>query len=192
MAKQKTNRKYRDSMFVDLFSEDRDAKKNFLSLYNALHDTNLSLDDTEIKPVRLSVTVYNLNRYAEIPEIDRCAALKEYAEFVIIAERLKRRGVDDYITQAVRICRKRNILADYLERNSKEVENMYWGPYDYETDVRVQREEEREVTKLEAARNLLADGIGTPEQLAKSLNLPLEQVQELAQELALEAKPQKA
>ena len=35
------NRKYKDSVFVDLFSEDEKAKENFLSLYNALHGTNL-------------------------------------------------------------------------------------------------------------------------------------------------------
>ena len=28
-----TNRKYKDSVFVDLFSEDEKAKENFLSLY---------------------------------------------------------------------------------------------------------------------------------------------------------------
>ena len=37
------NRKYKDSVFVDLFSEDEKAKENFLSLYNALHNTHLSL-----------------------------------------------------------------------------------------------------------------------------------------------------
>ena len=39
----KHNRIYKDSVFVDLFSEDEKAKENFLSLYNALHGTNLPL-----------------------------------------------------------------------------------------------------------------------------------------------------
>ena len=34
------NRRYKDSVFVDLFSEDVTAKDNFLSLYNALHGTD--------------------------------------------------------------------------------------------------------------------------------------------------------
>ena len=33
------NKKYRDSVFVDLFMKDIHAKENFLSLYNALHDS---------------------------------------------------------------------------------------------------------------------------------------------------------
>ena len=37
------NRKYKDSVFVDLFSEDEKAKENFLSLYNALHNNHLPL-----------------------------------------------------------------------------------------------------------------------------------------------------
>ena len=32
-----------DQGYVDLFAEDEKAKENFLSLYNALHGTNLQL-----------------------------------------------------------------------------------------------------------------------------------------------------
>lgn len=37
------NRNYKDSVFVDLFSTDEKAKERFLSLYNALHGTELPL-----------------------------------------------------------------------------------------------------------------------------------------------------
>ena len=51
------NRKYKDSVFVDLFSEDEKAKENFLSLYNALHGTELK--DTELlKNIRLEQVLY--------------------------------------------------------------------------------------------------------------------------------------
>ena len=51
------NRKYKDSVFVDLFSEDERAKENFLSLYNALHGTNLK-DTEQLKTVRLDQVLY--------------------------------------------------------------------------------------------------------------------------------------
>ena len=51
------NRKYKDSVFVDLFSEDEKAKENFLSLYNALHDTNLQLS-CPIENIRLDNVMY--------------------------------------------------------------------------------------------------------------------------------------
>ena len=53
----KHNRRYKDSVFVDLFGEDKDAKKNFLSLYNALHGTHLD-GSTELKPLRLEHVMY--------------------------------------------------------------------------------------------------------------------------------------
>lgn len=51
------NRKYKDSVFVDLFSEDEKAKENFLSLYNALHGTELK-DTEQLKNIRLAQVLY--------------------------------------------------------------------------------------------------------------------------------------
>ncbi|MGP1577635.1 MAG: Rpn family recombination-promoting nuclease/putative transposase, partial [Treponema sp.] len=51
------NRKYKDSVFVDLFSEDEKAKENFLSLYNALHGTNLPLS-CPVENIRLENIMY--------------------------------------------------------------------------------------------------------------------------------------
>ena len=53
----KHNRRYKDSVFVDLFGEDKDAKDNFLSLYNALHGSHLD-GSTEITPLRLEHVMY--------------------------------------------------------------------------------------------------------------------------------------
>ncbi|QTQ14769.1 Rpn family recombination-promoting nuclease/putative transposase [Treponema parvum] len=53
----KHNRRYKDSVFVDLFSTDKDAKARFLSLYNALHGTHLD-SSTELKPLKLEQAMY--------------------------------------------------------------------------------------------------------------------------------------
>ena len=47
------NRKHKDSLFVDYFSKDRDWKQHFLSLYNALHGTNLQVTTTSLERVNL-------------------------------------------------------------------------------------------------------------------------------------------
>ena len=52
-----SNRKYKDSVFVDLFSEDEKAKENFLSLYNALHNSTLE-DIEQLKNIRLDQVLY--------------------------------------------------------------------------------------------------------------------------------------
>ena len=53
----KHNRRYKDSVFVDFFGEDKNAKANFLSLYNALHDTHLDAP-TELEALRLEQVMY--------------------------------------------------------------------------------------------------------------------------------------
>ena len=55
---QKTNRNYKDSVFVDLFAYDITAKENFISLYNALHGTNLDVKTTDVQPVMLEQVLY--------------------------------------------------------------------------------------------------------------------------------------
>ena len=53
----KYNRRYKDSVFVDLSSNDRTAKDNFLALYNALYNTNYQSTDI-LKNMRLKQTMY--------------------------------------------------------------------------------------------------------------------------------------
>ncbi|UTC61872.1 Rpn family recombination-promoting nuclease/putative transposase [Treponema sp. OMZ 787] len=52
-----SNRKYKDSVFVDLFAEDEKAKENFLSLYNALHGTALKATE-DLRNIRLDQVLY--------------------------------------------------------------------------------------------------------------------------------------
>ena len=58
MTQEKTNRNYKDSVFVDLFAHDINAKENFISLYNALHGTNLDAKTTDVQPVMLERVLY--------------------------------------------------------------------------------------------------------------------------------------
>ena len=53
-----SNRNYKDSVFVDLFAKDIYAKENFISLYNALHDTNLDPESTSVDPVMIEQVLY--------------------------------------------------------------------------------------------------------------------------------------
>ena len=53
----KHNRRYKDSVFVDLFGEDKNAKEKFLSLYNALHGTTFDAA-VKLEPLRLEQVMY--------------------------------------------------------------------------------------------------------------------------------------
>ena len=52
------NRRHKDSLFVDYFSKDRDWKQHFLSLYNALHGTDLQVETTKLERVNLEQVLY--------------------------------------------------------------------------------------------------------------------------------------
>ena len=53
-----TNRKYKDSVFTDLFGSDRDGKKNFLDLYNALAGTNYKLEEVNLERKIIEQALY--------------------------------------------------------------------------------------------------------------------------------------
>ena len=259
MAKQKRN--YKDSLFVDLFGRCKDAKENFLSLYNVIHGTNLKVESTTITPITLKhtiytgkyndvamiingslvmlveqqstinenmplrflgyiskiydkivksddkykrkllplpkpefyviyngtaetkacetlylsdafmdfsskfdynkvtlellVKVYNINKKQDNAFLLKCIPLAGYAHFVEVVNRNRENGMEDPIGAAIKQCIDENILAEYLTENSTEVHNMTFGEYDYETDVRVQRQEAKE----EGIEEGLAKGI---------------------------------
>ena len=53
------NRNHKDSLFIDLFCKDqKSGKQNFISLYNALHQTNLNLETTTLEEVNIENILY--------------------------------------------------------------------------------------------------------------------------------------
>ena len=51
-------RKFRDTLFVNMFGRNINAKEYFLSLYTAIHGTDFRIGEVEIKPVMLENVVY--------------------------------------------------------------------------------------------------------------------------------------
>ena len=285
-----SNRKYKDSVFVDLFSEDEKAKENFLSLYNALHGTKLTAtaqlknvrldqvlymtfyndvsylidnkiivlvehqstinpnmplrcleyisrlyetlfeskekysrkllniptpefyvfyngDETypsdktlklsdafiekTVKPnLELTVKIININQQNHHPLLKNCKTMYEYTIFVETVRRWKKTDPQKGFQKAIEECIANDILRDYLKRKTKEVLNMLLAEYDYETDIAVQRAEEREIAfaegisqgvyqnKLETAKNLAEMGF-TVEAIAKATGLSCEEIEKL-------------
>lgn len=113
-SKNKINKKYKDSLFVDLFYEDKTAKENELSLYNALFDTNYTLNDVRVDKIRVEDIIYmklkndvsfNVgNRVlvfsehqstinGNMPLRDLMYAARAYEQIVPVKERYKRKAV---------------------------------------------------------------------------------------------------
>lgn len=135
--------------------------------------------------LELCAKVYNINKRNEASVVQRCAVLSGYAKLTEYAREAKAQGRADFLDYAVQRCIKEGTLSGYLKRNSTEVRNMLIGEYDYDTDIRVQRRESAEETRIETAQKMLDLNLGTPEQIASVTSLPLEQVLELQKEAKL-------
>ena len=253
-----SNRKYKDSVFVDLFSEDEKAKENFVSLDNALYGTELK-DTKQRKNVRLDQVLYmsfyndvsylvenkiivlaehqstinpnmplrcleyisrlyetifeskekysrkllhiprpefyvfyngeepfpcnktlklsdafieriedsslelivkviNINQQNHHPLLKNCQTMYEYTVFVETVRKWKELDPQNGFQKAIEECIANNILRDYLKRKTKEVLNMLLAEYNYETDIAVQRAEEREIAFAEGIEQGFSDG----------------------------------
>ncbi|MDY4692282.1 MAG: hypothetical protein SO401_01730 [Blautia sp.] len=253
----KENRKYKDSVFTDLFYADRDAKVNLLSLYNALYGTEYTdpnliqkvrledvifknfkndiafmvnnrriimgehqstinynmplrnlmyfgremekavpakdrykrnlikiptpdfitfyigkeeypleqilrlsdafVEQTEVPSLELKTRVININYDKKHKILEDCRILGDYSQFIEIAR--EQENDKTGLEKAVKTCISKGILKDYLERKSSEVINMLMVEYDYDTDIRIQREEALEEGMKEGMKEGIKQGM---------------------------------
>ena len=84
------------------------------------------------------------------------------------------------IQEAIRICKDRNVLKEYLESKEKEVVNMMMELYDQEEVMRSYVKSKEHDTKVETAKRYLSQGKLSFEEIAIGSGLSLEEVEELA------------
>ena len=137
--------------------------------------------------------------------VHSCPDLEQYVQFLELVEEAKAANRTEPLKWAIQEAVHRNILRDYLERKGGEILSILMTEYDYATDMAVQKEEAYEdglfvglatgreegisiglergayQKALETARSLLDYG-DAPEKVALCTGLPLELVQQLAQE----------
>ena len=275
----KENRKYKDSVFVDLFFEYESAEENDIALYNALHDVPLP-KGTKVQKIRIEDVLYmnlkndisfgvegkviifgehqstinenmplrNLLHVGRVYEqlvpitdrykrqvvalpkpefytfyngsetwekekilrlsdafvvkdegsmlelvvkvinispkvgheiLEKCPILKEYGLFIETVDDLRNAGDPEPIKHAIEICIRQGILADYLRKRGSEVINMLIAQYDYDTDIRVQREEAQEIGRLEGRLDSIIDIMDSMdwslEQALNALKIPVDE-----------------
>jgi len=92
--------------------------------------------------LEILVDVYNINR-GHNPELaKRSVTLNGYEIFIdLVREYEKTQNRSDAITSAIDECIKRNVLREYLERNSSEVRNMLLQEWNWEEALEVSKEE---------------------------------------------------
>ena len=120
----------------------------FYTFYNGKDhyplEEELFLSDAFLNPtgeasLELKVKVININTDKAHSILEKCRVLKEYSLFIDTVRKYEKE--EDSIKKAIRECIANGILADYLKRKGSEVTNMLIAEYDYEEDMRVNREE---------------------------------------------------
>ena len=133
-------------------------KPEFYTFYNGTEtwgkEKILRLSDAyviqdEEPMLELVVKMININPKVGHEVLERCQVLKEYGLFIDTVQELQDAGDPDSIKHAIEKCIEQGILADYLKKRGSEVVNMLIAKYDYDTDIRVQREEAQERGRLE-------------------------------------------
>ncbi|NLG03066.1 MAG: hypothetical protein GX567_04440 [Clostridia bacterium] len=165
----------------------------FYTFYNGIdpmqEQTTLSLSDAFFEQegiipnmLQLNVHVINIKPEQEHSMLDKCEIMKEYALFIECVEKYKSNGRPNAIERAVKECIDKGILSEYLKRKGSEVVNMLIAEYDYETDIRVQRQEERE-DALEEGMVRICKSLGiskeiTQQKIQEELDLSEEEAEE--------------
>ena len=134
----------------------------------------------------MTVQVLNINTDKANKILTACKPLEEYSLFVEEVRTQTQLDPENGFTNAVKICIEKGILKEYSQRKSREVINMLVAEYDYDTDIAVQRAEERRIafaqgsyqTKLETAKNLIDIGLSV-ENISKATGLSREEIAKL-------------
>ena len=141
----------------------------------------------------LSVKIYNINKNANHPILQKCEALLAYSNFTEYARIGKRNGEKNPPKYALNKCRQGKLLTEYFNNLTKEEQSMIFGEWDQEKFIEVQKkiaaEDATEATKIANAKNLLRMNLGSVEQISQAVSLPLDQVLALKEELSRENIP---
>ena len=171
--------------------------KNKLPQEQELHLSDAFYEKDGSK-MELVVKVKNCSDSKILPISRTCDILKEYCQFIEIVEHtynklFPKRSFKKAIEEAI----SQGILADYLDRKSREVINMLCAKYDYKMDIAVKQEEAYEdglnagmksgiekgarENAIENAKNFFKNGV-SKEIIAKSIKMSLDEVENILKE----------
>lgn len=118
--------------------EEEWAKEEVLKLSDAYLEQGVdAMLDLKVKMINI-----NPDQHHEI--LEKCPVLGEYSQFVEAVRAHQRTGEENALQNAVDECIRRGILSEYLRKKGSEALNMLIAEYDYDMDIKVQREEAKE------------------------------------------------
>jgi predicted transposase/invertase (TIGR01784 family) len=123
----------------------------------------LGIDASALSELELTVKVYNINMGRNAEMVKRSEKLNGYTTFIAKTREFRRdNSQEEAVKTAIAWCIEHDILKNFLELHSSEVMNMLLTEWKLEDALAVRgeegRQEGRQESKLEIARNALAKG----------------------------------
>lgn len=153
---------------------------NFIVFYNGLdkmpESMELKLSDSFLVPtdnpeLELKVTVLNINAGMNELIKEKCPALKEYMQYVDkVREYNKEMPLKDAVVKAVDECIEQDILRKFLTKQKAEVVKMSIYEFDEEREMRLIREDEREIGREEGLEKGREEGVAIGLRRSMALN----------------------
>ena len=99
-------------------------------------------DNTDIN-LDLIVKIININYLPDSKVLEESKTLRDYSIFIARIRKHQNEGkaLKEAIESSIKECIKESVLKDFLEKYGREVLNMLFVDYDYETHMRVLKEE---------------------------------------------------
>ena len=145
-----------------------------------------------------TATVLNINKGHNLELLKKCDSLYNYSEFVgrVRANADAGLSLKDAVDEAVDFAIQNDFLEGFFREVKMELPNTLFFDLtqeDYDRHRRQEGIEEGEERKaIESATNLLRMNLGTPEQIAQAIGLPLEEVISLRDSLSAELEIEKS
>jgi len=132
--------------FVLYNGEDYFPDEKIIKLSDAFEKPDILGLPEKLKPLlELEVRVININHGRNEALQNRCSKLAQYSEFIATANSYKNTGnKEDAVKKAIKECRERDILKEFLEKHSAEVFNMMITDWNLDDAKEVWQEEARE------------------------------------------------
>lgn len=159
-------------MFMDktLYSSKRIIipNPNFIVFYNGMREmpekVEMKLSDSFAFPadnpsLELKVTVLNINPGMNEKLKEKCRDLKQYMIYIeTVRKYAKNMSLKEAVTKAVNECIQGNILRDFLMEQKSEVIKMSIYEFDEEREMKLIREDEREIGREEGREEGRTEG----------------------------------
>ncbi len=124
--------------FYTFYNGEKDfPKEKILRLSDAF------IDIRESYMVELTTKVININQNKGHDILKNCLPMAEYSAFMEYIREYRASGLNnaEAITYAIQRCRKANIMTDFLNKYSSEVENMLFTQWNWDDAMEVAKEE---------------------------------------------------